>query len=356
MRKNKLLIGLLALCLCACSTGNKNQASALEDDAYQAILPYDASDTRSKHVGLIHDTDLRVEMENGLMELSKKYFSASSVGYKIHQFLDYDELDATDGSRGLLGTVRDGNPNGLNPSADEEFDTGNGFVTNAAVLVDIYELDWYTNDTLKGISLGLVVNGDLTTSDGTSVDITDEKMKNYLEVTFSKLASYMHERFNEINKNIPIYIAAYRLDDTNTTGKGGYVYEGYYKGGQGSFNSLNEEWTLVPSSRFTELDAAAASEFAAFKEEISKVLPDNTYVTGEAKFESKKMKKLNLTITAHGKTAGEILAVIEHAKDQMTTFESKKCDYLITVLNDDTVYALIERKSGSSECVVISKV
>jgi hypothetical protein len=48
--------------------------------------------------------------------------------------------------------------------------------------------------------------------------------------------------------------------------------------------------------------------------------------------------------------------VIEHAKDQMTTFESKKCDYLITVLNDDTVYALIERKSGSSECVVISKV
>ena len=39
-------------------------------------------------------------------------------------------------------------------------------------------------------------------------------MQNYLEVTFSKLASYMHERFNEINKNIPIFIAAYRLDDS----------------------------------------------------------------------------------------------------------------------------------------------
>ena len=34
----------------------------------------------------------------------------------------------------------------------------------------------------------------------------------------------------------------------------------------------------------------------------------------------------------------------------------KKCDYLITVLNDDTVYALIERASGSSECNVISKI
>ena len=356
MRKNKLVLGLLALSLCACSTGNKNQANALNEDTYQAVLPYESSDTRSKHVGLIQDTDLRVEMESGLMDLSKKYFSVNSVGDKVHQFLDYDELDATDGSRGLLGTVRDGNPNGLNPSADEEFDTGNGIVTKATILVDIYELDWYTNDNLKGISLGLVVNGELNASDGSTVEISDEKMESYLEVTFSKLASYMHERFNEITKDIPIFVAAYRLDDSNTTGKGGYVYEGYYKGGQGSFTSLKQEWVLVPSSRFKELDSTAYSEFTDFKEDISTVLPDNTYITGEAKFESKKLKKLNLTITAHGKTAGEVLAVIEDVRDQMSTFESKKCDYLITILNDDTVYALIERESGSSECNVISKV
>lgn len=265
MRKNKLVLGLLALCLCACSTGNKNQANALDEDSYQAILPYESSDTRSKHVGLIQNTDLRVEMESGLMDLSKKYFSPTTVGYKTHQFLDYDELDATDGSRGLLGTVRDGNPNGLNPSADEEFDTGNGIVTNATILVDLYELDWYTNDNLKGISLGLVVNGELSASDGSSVEITDEKMQNYLEVTFSKLASYMHERFNEINKNIPIFIAAYRLDDSNTTGKGGYMYEGYYKGGQGSFTSLSQEWTLVPSSRFTDLDSSVQRSLRLLK-------------------------------------------------------------------------------------------
>ena len=45
---------------------------------------------------------------------------------------------------------------------------------------DVYkrqELDWYTNDNLKGISLGLVVNGELSASDGSSVEITDEKMQ-----------------------------------------------------------------------------------------------------------------------------------------------------------------------------------
>ena len=354
MRRNKWVIGLFAICLCGCSVVNKNQTTSLEQDTYKAILPYEASDTRSKHVGLIQDADLRIEMESGLMDLSKKYFSCSDVAYKTHQFLDYDKLDATDGSRGLLGTVRDDNPNGLNPSADEEFDTGNGVVTNATILVDIYELDWYSNNNLKGISLGLVVNGELNDANGNSVQITDEKMKNYLEVTFSKLTSYMHERFNEINKNIPIFVAAYRLDDSNTTGKGGYVYEGYYKGGQGEFSSIKQEWVLVPSSRFTELDSTASSELTQFTEDISKVLPDNTYITGEAKFESKKMKKLNLKITAHGKTAGEVLAVIEDVKDKMSTFKSTKCQYLITVSNGDTVYALIERKTGSTDCTVIS--
>lgn len=43
MRKSKLLIGLLAMSFtCACSTGNKNQANALDEDSYQAILPYEA--------------------------------------------------------------------------------------------------------------------------------------------------------------------------------------------------------------------------------------------------------------------------------------------------------------------------
>ena len=36
--------------------------------------------------------------------------------------------------------------------------------------------------------------------------------------------------------------------------------------------------------------------------------------------------------------------------------KTKIIHLLITILNDDTVYALIERASGSSECNVISKI
>lgn len=348
MHKNKWVCLLLALTLCGCSMTNTNQATSVEDDEYAAILPYETSDTRVKHVGLIQSSDLREEVEMGLMDLSKSYFSPSEVGYKTHVFLDYDELDATDGSRGLLGTLRDDNPNGLNPSSDEDFDTGNGTVTGPLLLADIYELDWYANDELKGISLALVVNGVV----GDDIEITDEKMQNYLDVTFSKLTSYMRERFNEITTNIPIYLAAYRLDDANVTGKGGYCYEGYYEGTKGKTDSLSQQWVLVPSTEFKELDSEAYSQFSQFKDEVSQVLPENTYVTGQAKFENDKMRKLKLNVTMHGKTAGEILAVIEDCNHNLTLFESTKSEYLIQIFNNDTVYAIIKRERGSTESTV----
>ena len=137
MFKRKLCIVLsLALLLSGCSSMNSS-ADSTDDDEYQAVLPYKNSDTRVKHVGLISSQETRIQIEDGLMDLSKNYFSPSKVSYKTHAFLDYDTLDATDGSRGLLGTLRDDNPNGLNPGSEEEFDTGNGKVKGAIILADL---------------------------------------------------------------------------------------------------------------------------------------------------------------------------------------------------------------------------
>lgn len=98
---------------------------------YQAATPFVSSDTRVKHVSLISDADAHRSRE-WLDGSCERTFSPNSVTYRVHSFLNYDELDATDGSRGLLGTLRDGNPNGLNPNSNEDFDTGNGIVKGAS--------------------------------------------------------------------------------------------------------------------------------------------------------------------------------------------------------------------------------
>ena len=86
-----------------------------------------------------------------------------------------------------------------------------------------------------------------------------------------------------------------------------------------------------------------------FKEDIQNVLPDYTYVTGKAKYENGNLVKLQLDITSHGKTAGEILAVCQTANSSLSVFKSTDCEYQITITNDDTVYAMINRDIDSTE-------
>ena len=344
---------VLSLILCGCSLDNTNESEALNDGEYAAILPYEATDARVKHISLLQDQNVRIQVEDGLMELSKKHFPTDSVAFKTHAFLDYDELDATDGSRGLLGTLRDDNPNGLNPSNNEEFDTGNGVIQGGIILVDLYELDWYQNDTLDGISISLVVNN-VVEQDGKSYKIKDKNMKNYIEVTCTKLVSYLRERFNEINKDVPIYIAVYGLNQEDSDSDGGYIYEEYFQGNQHTLEKLNEEYVLVPSSKFKKLDPDMAEEFEEFRNKVSRVLPDSTYVVGKAKLENGKVQSMNLEITTHGKMASEILAGAQAAREEMKIFENEECDYRIRIMNNDEVFAILHRPEGSMYCKVIT--
>lgn len=356
--KNRIkLFSTVSLCLIfflsACSSGNSNEAAALSAQDYAAILPYQASDARVKHIGLISDINVRTEIESGLMDLSKKYFSPNDVAYKTHAFLDYDELDATDGSRGLLGTLRDDNPNGLNLANNEEFDTGNGTVVGGTILVDVYELDFYQNDQLKGISIALVVNDELE-YDGQTYKITPEKMKSYIEVTASKLVAYMKERFNEITSRVPIYVAAYELDSDSTSNNGGFIYSGYFSGNNSRYEDIDQAWLIVPGAEFSQTDPNLADQFQTFKDDMANVLVDNTYVTGKAKFENGKCIKMALTITAHAKSSGEILAIVQAAKESLSVFDDSNCNYSVKVINNNEVYAVLEKEARSSQINVIT--
>lgn len=351
MRKNKFLILGLCLLLSACSTTDGTQISTQAE--YEAMVPFESSDTRVKHVGLVSDMNIRIEMEQGLMDLSKNHFAPGDVGFRTHQFLDYDTLDATDGSRGLLGTNRDDNPNGLNPSREEEFDTGNGMVKEATVLLDIYELDFYKGDNLKGISLGLVVSDELEGNDG-PVAISEKVIKNYIEVASNKLVSYMRERFNEIGKNTPIYVAAYQLNHTEEDSNGSYIYEGYFDKNQSTFSNIEEDWESMPSSSFAKKDPKTSEEFTTFQQDVASVLPDQTYVIGKAKYEKNKLSKVSLTITANGKTASEILAVCQTIRHSMDSFSNTDCMYNVKLYNENELYAMIQRLPGSKETTIIS--
>lgn len=347
----RMMIGVLAMALCGCSATNSNQAEALSSGDYSAILPYETSDTRVKHLGIISDVDQRIQIEDGLMELSKAHFSPNSVAYKTHAFLNYDELDATDGSRGLLGTLRDDNPNGLNPGKNEDFDTGNGKVNGPTILVDIYELDWYNNDELKGISIGLVVNDRVGEED---TKIKRSNMQQYLEVSSTKLVNYMRSRFNEVTDSVPIYIAAYQLDSSNDDNMGGYIYSGYFQNSSQSYSKINEQWLRLPSSALSEKDAKTAEDFNNYKDALTAVIADNTYVIAEAEYINDTLTRMQINIEAHGKTAGELLAISQAAKENLSSFEETGCVYVVNIKSNETTYCMIKRDRNTRDTTVIT--
>lgn len=353
MKKLKyLLAGWLVLS--GCAAGNANQAAAIHQGDYAAILPYDTSYTRGKHVGLITSVDIRNQMEIGLMDLSKEYFNPMEVGYKSHVYLDYDELDATDMSRGLLGTLRDDNPNGLNPGADEAFDTGNGVVNGPVLVLDLYELDFYKNNALSGISLALVVT-DTVEINGEKVEIEPDKMKDYLDVTSTKLVNYMRERFNEITNRVPILVAAYQINtDATDASNGGYIYSVFFNGASTDYKTIQEEHYIVPGQKFSTADPEMASEFNQFRESIRTILSDATFVTGEARYNDGVCSKMTLDITTHGKTAGEILAAVQAVREDMSVFTSENTDFRVIIKNDNNTVAIMRRAPESRTVEILS--
>lgn len=352
--KRKILLSLaLTLCLAGCSTSAAHTVP-LNSQEYAASLPYAASDMRGKHVGLVSNEDMRFELEQGLMDLSKQYFSPTSLTFRNHAFLDYDELDATDGSRGLLGTLRDNNPNGLNPGSGEQFDTGNGISVGPILVGDLYEIDYYSQNDLSGIAIGLLV-ADKAEVDGQDVEITPEAMYSYFQVTSTKLVAYLRERFNEVSRNTPILVAAYQMNtDPSDSSNGGYIYEGYFTGNTGKFTEISQEYLLTPSTRFISEFPELASEFAQFKSQVSQILPDDAYVTGKLRVENGAPVMLQIKVETFGKTAGEALAAIQSVNQDLSSFTSTDMAYKVTIFNGTEVCAMIERETGSAKTNVIT--
>ena len=78
--KNSLCIFMTLVLLCGCSSvSNSNQLNPIGEEEYAAIQPYESSDARIKHASLMGDTETRFRMEQGLMDLSKKYFPCTKV-------------------------------------------------------------------------------------------------------------------------------------------------------------------------------------------------------------------------------------------------------------------------------------
>lgn len=362
MKTNKWVLALLAalLMLGACDGDQQNrqetQTQATEGD-YAAILPFHASDARQKHTSVLSDQGERYNITTTLMELSTAHFSTGDVTFKESQFLTYDVLDASDYTTGLLGRASDSNPDGLNQSRDESFDTGNGeTVKGVAPLIDIYELDWYAGSELRGISLAMVLSAHTSGYDEKgelrTVEISEDQLKVFADAQGKKLNSYLRENFPQISSDTPILIAVYVLSDDEVL-PGHYIMQAYCTSSSASFSDIHEEWVLLPSDRFSELDADVASQFTELKNGLASFMPDDVFIIGEARFKDNALVELNINVNLHAKTAAEAIALSQYISGQTSLFTSTNYELTIDISSDNDHIAVIRRSQGAADVQTI---
>lgn len=356
MMKYIKIYGMILLCLALAACGGSSSdeedsmlktAPIIEGD-YGALIPYASSDARDVH----HDTGRNLidsyAVGTGLSELSKAHFSPSDYVYQEGKFLKYNEL-----RNNLLKRSGKDYPNGLNPQSGK-FDTGNGVVEDIILLADIYEIDWYQNEDLKGISLALVLNPILQKG-GTKVEVNKNKLELYGSETARKLVSYLRGNIPEIGDQMPIYIAIYNSTSVDSSLPGTFVQEAYFSPTSKSadFTNLDESWAIFPSDDAKRKDATTANEFMSFKNAMSRFLTDDIDIIGIGHFKNGALVDLSIQVVMRAKTATEAKAATQYLHALISTFSSNAYQITIDVKSDDIHVAVIQRLKDSNDTNVI---
>ncbi|MFR9256596.1 MAG: CamS family sex pheromone protein [Merdibacter sp.] len=95
----------------------------------------------------------------------------------------------------------------------------------------------------------------------------------------------MRDNFPEISRNLPILITVYCLSDDATL-PGNFIQQAYFTSNSANFTDIDEEWLLLPSDDFEELDADVSSQFSTLKSGLSGVSPDDVFIVGKGRFVS----------------------------------------------------------------------
>lgn len=351
--KNKsiLLLGALLL-LGGCKSDSPEdptkmvETQSIVSGDYGAALPFSTSDSRQKHAIMSRSLEDAMYISTGLMDLSKAYFSPNDHIFQEGKYLTYDLLDASDLTTGLLGRTSDSNPIGLNPSLDQDFDSGNGMIKNPLILSDIYEIDYLKNGDIKGISLALILNP----KQG-STTITDEKLLAYGSGASDEVVKVLQEQ-EGFPAGIPIYVTLYKNSASDDALPGAFFAQRNYSKSD-TFSTVDQQWVMFPGTTASSLDNVTAQQFTSISDAIHNFLVEDVDMIGKGRFDDGLLTDLKITVNMHAKTGTEATALTQYMKSLLKNFSSLEFRIRVEIKCNDENIALMEREQGDTDVNVI---
>ncbi|MGF7126510.1 protein involved in sex pheromone biosynthesis [Natronobacillus azotifigens] len=337
-------------------------SSRVSEQEYQVLLPYRLSESRGVILNQVANRLDITEIENGLRRHSTDVFDPETHFFQEGQRIGSSELyswlerysESTD--RGLNPEVTDRNELETDEIIDEERD-------NPRYLSHILEQNYLVRTDenvvqLGGMSLAIIMKSNyrFQTEIGGPYyykDIDEDEMLEQVDSITSEVIQRI--RAKDGLQEVPIMVAIYREAARDGLVPGNYVMKTTVQGGSssvGSWEPIDEEYVLFPSSSGRDKDPDLAATIEEFTSDIADFFPNYVGVIGEGFYEGDQLRKLTLEIPIQFRGKAETIGFTQYVYGLIMDGFQPHYDLEINIKSNDRQESLIVREAGAEEPII----
>ncbi|ANU12379.1 CamS family sex pheromone protein [Planococcus halocryophilus] len=325
----------------------------LDDQFYRTLLPYKASATRGKIVNRLNSRYDIAETENGLLRLSQKQFSPDDYYFQEGQKITDEDVTS------WLRRSSEDNPAGLNLADKRTAEQKKaGERPPAEILAHVIEQNYLvkTNeDTIRlgGISIGLALNSSYSGSEN-GISYEEEIPQAQLEKEGKRIADEIVKRLREKEglADVPIVVGLFKQNAGSSMIPGTYFSSGAAPGGKNSvasWNPINEDYVLFPTSgsddNYRDIDTA----FRNFKQDVEIYFSNYTSVIGTGFYQENELKELKVEIPIQFYGVSEVIGFTQYVTGLVMEHFPENVLIEVSVTSSNGPEALILKKAGETE-------
>ncbi|MGB6407870.1 MAG: CamS family sex pheromone protein [Planococcus donghaensis] len=325
----------------------------LDDQFYRTLLPYKASATRGKIVNRLNSRYDIAETENGLLRLWQKQFSPDDYYFQEGQKITDEDVTS------WLRRKSEDNPTGLNlPDERTAEQKKAGERPPAEILAHVVEQNYLvkTNeDTIRlgGISIGLALNSSYSGSEN-GISYEEEIPQAQLEKEGKRMADEIVKRLREKEglADVPIVVGLFKQNAGSSMIPGTYFSSGAAPGGKNavaSWNQVNEDYVLFPTSGSNDSYRDIDTAFRNFKQDVEIYFSNYTSVIGTGFYQENELKELKVEIPIQFYGVSEVIGFTQYVTGLVMEHFPENVLIEVSVTSTNGPEALILKKAGETE-------
>ncbi|TFE01315.1 CamS family sex pheromone protein [Jeotgalibacillus sp. R-1-5s-1] len=348
----------------------------ISDEYYRTLLPYEPSPSRGMVVNNLQTNYDIAEFESGLMRVAQQNFDPETHFFQAGQFLDSDTITSwlnrefTDAQLQEYEMEPEENV-GLNPVDAGGENREQRAKESPIYLAHILEHNYFVKSEedeskvrLGGVVLGLAMNSVYyyqNDNDPFGPTFEEPIPDAEIEEQGRQMAQEVLQRIRQMAADdpekaaladVPVTIALFKQEPRTTVIPGNFIGYASADGGSnelGSWNEMNENYVLFPSSEAQENYRDDETAFLNFKQDVETYFPNFNSVIGTGLYRGDQLENLKIDIPIQFYGKSEIIGFTQYVAGRLVDLFPEYFDIEVSITSINGPEALIIKEPNETE-------